>query len=255
MEIIERLERAQEQTWWLPESTFIHEEEDCCFYDHGGHYNIVRFTPPESEIVSRLTVLREQIGSRHGYFTYFPHRHGEAVAAALRDAGFYPKERYEARAIHVERYTRSVPPEIEVLMVQRLEEMRRLYRLRDQVFGGSAPTPDENIRRFFRDASGPEARVRQFLALDQESGEAISQAGMSLFPELRFAFLFAGGTRVDARGRGAYTALVATRIAYARSVGIDYVGIFAREDSSAPIVTRQGFERYGVMQRWGLNGA
>ena len=144
---------------------------------------------------------------------------------------------------------------LEVLMVQRLEEMRRLYRLRDQVFGAKAPTPDEHIRRFLSDASGPEARVRQFLALDRESGEALSQAGMSLFPELRFAFLFAGGTREDARGRGAYTALVAARVAYARSAGIDYVGIFAREDSSAPIVTRQGFERCGAMQQWALNGA
>ena len=81
----------------------------------------------------------------------------------------------------------------------------------------------------------------------------MSQAGLSIFQDLSFALLFAGGTITSARGQGAYTALVAARIAYARSIGIKHVGLFAREDTSAPIVDRQGFINYGEMQQWSLN--
>ena len=76
---------------------------------------------------------------------------------------------------------------------------------------------------------------------------------MSLFPDLHFSFLFAGGTLEQARGKGSYTALVAARIAYAASIGIEHVGVFAREDTSAPIVTKQGFGLCGEMQDWNRN--
>ena len=139
-------------------------------------------------------------------------------------------------------------------MAETFEEMKQIYLLRQRVFGGRALESDEVIRRYLRDASGPNARVRQFLAVDAQSGEPISQAGMSLYPDLSVAFMFAGGTLESARERGAYTALVAARAAYARSIGVEYIGLFAREDSSSPIVARQGFEYCGEMQEWRLNG-
>ena len=138
-------------------------------------------------------------------------------------------------------------------MVETFEDMKHVYSLRRRIFGSKKPESDENIRRFLKDASGPTPRVRQFIAVDGKRGEVLSQAGMFLFPDLSFSFFFAGGTLESARGRGAYTALVAARVAYARSIGIDHVGLFAREDTSAPIVARQGFEYFGEMQDWQLN--
>ena len=52
------------------------------------------------------------------------------------------------------------------------------------------------------------------------------------------------------RGRGAYTALLATRMEYARRAGIGVVGLYARETTSAPIVAAQGFERFGEARQW-----
>ena len=132
--------------------------------------------------------------------------------------------------------------------------MKQVYRLRQQAFRGRTLESDESIRRYVKDASGPNARVRQFLAMDAQTEEPLSQAGMSLYPELKVAFMFAGGTLESARGRGAYTALVAARVAHARSMGIDHIGLFARKDSSSPIVDRQGFQYCGEMQEWSLNG-
>ena len=131
--------------------------------------------------------------------------------------------------------------------------MKQVYLLRQQVFQGRTLESDESIRLYVKDASGPTARVRQFLAVDAHTDAPLSQAGMSLYPDLKVAFMFAGGTLASARRRGAYTALVAARVAHARAKGIEHIGLFAREDTSSPIVDRQGFKYCGEMQDWGLN--
>ena len=253
MHIIEKLEKAQEQTWWLPDSSIIYEGVDHCYYKHDGKYFIVRFTPEKDNVKPLLSQIMQVVGSAPVRFIYMPHRHSDATLHAFQQAGFVKNNRYEARAIHVNDYDKTPPENIRAVMVQTFDEMKQVYEVRRRIFGGKEPEPDENIRRFLHDATSPESRVRQFLAVDHHSGEAISQAGMSMFPTLRFSFLFAGGTLEAARGKGSYTALVAARIAYARSIGIDHVGLFAREDTSAPIVAKQGFKLYGEMQDWNLN--
>ncbi len=253
MNLIEKLESAQEQTWWLPESVVIHEGPDHCFYQHGGRFNIVRFTPSADELESRLNQILEVVGSEPARFTFLPHRHDEEVLQALKAAGFVSGQRHEARVIHVDNYARTPPADIKVIMVETLEDMKRVYSVRSEAFGDEASESDETLRLYLKAASGSNARVRQFLAIDAHSGEPLSQAGMSLFPDLKFSFLFAGATLECVRGRGAYTALVAARVAYACSVGIEHVGLFAREDTSAPIVSRHGFEHCGEMQYWVLN--
>jgi|GEM_PF-5903122 len=54
---------------------------------------------------------------------------------------------------------------------------------------------------------------------------------------------FADGTINAHRKWGAYTALVSARIEYAKILGYQFVGLFAKEDSSTPIVARHGFRR------------
>ncbi|MFP4599027.1 MAG: hypothetical protein ACOC9J_02205 [Persicimonas sp.] len=46
-------------------------------------------------------------------------------------------------------------------------------------------------------------------------------------------------------GHGVYTAMLATRAAAAKRRGIDWLGLYARQETSAPIVAAQGFERHG----------
>jgi len=251
--MIDRLEAAQGQTWWLPTSAQLFEGPDYCFYENGGQFNIVRFTPDIADVQARLQEICARIGQAPAIFNVFPHRHGSEVFQALASAGFSPGHRYEARAIHVEAYDRLPPDDMRVVAVETVDDMRQVYAIRAEVFGGRPPETENTLRRYLKDATGPDARVRQFLVFDRDTDRPLCQAGMSLFPSLNVAFLFAGGTLETARGRGAYTALVAARIECARSVGIEYVALFAREDTSAPIVNRQGFEYYGDMQAWTLN--
>jgi hypothetical protein len=54
----------------------------------------------------------------------------------------------------------------------------------------------------------------------------------------------------EARGRGAYSAVLAARAKRAAQLGLRYIGLYAIGDTSAPIVARQGFARHGAMTYW-----
>ena len=252
--LIDTLEIAQAQTWWLPESAILYEREHYCFYLLNGRYHIIRFHPPEGETERLLHEILKITDDTHTRFAFFPHRHQQEVQETLTRVGFQKKSRYEARAISVDSEIREPPSYIEVKRVTLFEEMKTVYEIRLGIFGNRESEPEDNLRRYLAEATAEPPRVRQFYAIDQRSGEAISQAGMSIFPDLGISFLFAGGTLASARGQGAYTALIHARVAYAKSIGIKHVGLFAKEDSSSPILARQGFKSYGELQDWHLKG-
>ena len=172
---------------------------------------------------ARLNALCERIGDVPATFHFFP--------TDMMNLRVMPDRRsfsrglsYEARAIHVNDYDRQPPHDLDVVTVASLDDMRRVYAIRARVFGGRPEASEDSLKRYLEDATGPNARVRQFLVVDGESREPLCQAGMSFYPDVKVAFLFAGGTLEAARGRGAYTALVAARVA-ARAAGIEYVGL------------------------------
>ena len=130
MKPIERLELANQQTWWLPSNVVIHEGTDHCFYCHDGMFRIVRFTPPKSKIKTRLQEILNVVGKEPVRFTYLPHRHSLDVLTALKEAGFVRTQRCEARVIDVDHVTRPSPPDIQVIMVQTFAQMKRIYTIR-----------------------------------------------------------------------------------------------------------------------------
>jgi GNAT superfamily N-acetyltransferase len=65
-------------------------------------------------------------------------------------------------------------------------------------------------------------------------------------------FLWGGGTLPEARGRGAYRAVLAARMRRARELGLGWVGLQARADTSWPVVRRLGFQSDGSMVSWEL---
>ena len=70
--IIERLEHAQAQTWWLPDGAQLYETDDACAYFSGGQFNIVRFQPSPENVRARLNALCERIGDVPATFHFFP---------------------------------------------------------------------------------------------------------------------------------------------------------------------------------------
>jgi Acetyltransferase (GNAT) family len=72
------------------------------------------------------------------------------------------------------------------------------------------------------------------------AGANVGTAG--IFLRDGFGYLVGGQVLESARGRGAYRALVAARLAFLRARGDGYAVTLARESTSAPLLERLGFE-------------
>ena len=93
--------------------------------------------------------------------------------------------------------------------------------------------------------TGPKARCLRFVAYDKRSMQLLPTGGVNLFPNLELAFMWAGCTVPEARGRGIYSALVTERMCHAQSHGIQHLGLYAMRDTSGPIVAAPGFGKHG----------
>jgi GNAT superfamily N-acetyltransferase len=76
-----------------------------------------------------------------------------------------------------------------------------------------------------------------------QDGEAAAGGGCGIVGQV--ARLWGGGTRPAFRGRGAYRALLAARIALARDRGATLALVKGRVETSGPILRRAGFTAYG----------
>jgi hypothetical protein len=112
----------------------------------------------------------------------------------------------------------------------------------------TADTPTE-LDKLLRDCTVQNPRVYCYIARSR-SGVTQSAGAMNVYPELSFAMLWAGGTIPEARGCGSYSTVVAARVHEARKLGLRWVGLYARTDTSSPIVAKQGFRHMGTMTYW-----
>ena len=69
-------------------------------------------------------------------------------------------------------------------------------------------------------------------------------------PGRSFASLFGGGTRPEYRKRGIYHALVSIRAQLARDRGFRYLTVDARDETSRPILERNGFAPLAGIVGW-----
>ncbi len=174
----------------------------------------------------------------------------EPLRRALDGVGYTPAVATHAVAIQT---TDFVPRPSSGIVVKRVLDMDTL-RDRTAVlsggFGEFREFTDAELEADLWQCTAANARVQQYVAYDESSSRAISAGGMTLFSHLGFGLLWAGCTVPDARGRGAYSAVLAARVNAAKNLGFKYVGLYAITDTSAPIVTRQGFKKVGEMTYW-----
>ncbi|WP_341956597.1 hypothetical protein [Microbacterium sp. LWH13-1.2] len=105
------------------------------------------------------------------------------------------------------------------------------------------PLDEEGLRTELDDVvSGLEAgtHVRVLARLD---GRAVSTGGCTIVDG--FARLWGAATLEEARGRGAYRAVLAERLRVSASLGATTALVKGRTATSAPILARAGFTHYG----------
>lgn len=251
----DRIERSQWDFFWVPDGVEVLDRPDVAALrsdKDAPHQNMVTRTRPapgeEHALVAEMTGWLGDANARWLVPDTFERA---PVERALEAHRWSPSESFEARAIRPDDYAIE-PPDLEVRRIDRVEMLAHAWAIASKAFDRDLTHTPEELEAELAQCASPSGRVHRYLVyLD---GEPVSSGGFNLFEDLGFAFLWAGSTVPDARGRGAYTALVARRLRDAKALGVEWVGLYAKLETSAPIVAKQGFERFGEMTFWAPEG-
>jgi hypothetical protein len=249
----ELLERAMWDLFWIPDDVTVIDRADLLLLRCERPVQLLNTVLRGIATPDRIDALVDETRDLHAHTSsrwWIPDiRPSIHVEAALSRAGYSAGMRHEARGIDVAAFQSRPRSEFSVLAVDSVERMRHCVHVGNEAFGRTDAVSDDELARDLALCNGPGARVHRFVAYDR-SDVPVASASMTSFADLRFGFLWGGGTIPAARGRGAYFALLATRLAHARALGLSLAGLYARTSTSAPIVTRCGFERWGEMTYW-----
>lgn len=110
-------------------------------------------------------------------------------------------------------------------------------------FGEGSVPDDDRVRELAAQAADDFAAGRGASALAYLDDRPVAAGGLSMVD--RVARLWGGGVVPDARGRGAYRAVLAARLAHAVAHGSTVALVKGRVETSGPILRRAGFEVFG----------
>jgi len=252
MDIDEVLERTQWDLFWIPPGVRVVDRPELLYLtssEPDEYLNAVLRTRGDDveRLVAEVSEAHRAVASRWTIPPTQPTTLG-ALEAAVTRHGYVRGHEHFGYSLGTSEHRPTPRARISVRPVKTLGDLRAAIDVSSRAFGRASGTSDERLAVELAACTAPGARVRRFVAFLDD--EPVASAGMTLHPALRFAFLWAGGTTPEARGHGAYQALVDARVAAARAAGIERVGLYARLGSSAPIVERRGFTRHGPMTFW-----
>lgn len=242
----ELLEASQWDTFWVPPDAEVTDRPELL---------VIRCPRPQAYLNVVLRA-RGDPAERLADVRALPSRHPvrwmvtdtvdpAATRATLGASGWAEGPDHEVRTLPVASWTRR--PAVEVHAVDSEARLRDCIAVAAAAFGGwSAPTPEQ--LRLELEGCTVGGRVHRFVAY--VDGRPAASGGLTAFGRLGFGLLWAGATHPDLRGRGAYSAVLGARIERARELGLARVGLYALGTTSAPIVTRMGFDLGGHMQFW-----
>jgi predicted GNAT family acetyltransferase len=133
------------------------------------------------------------------------------------------------------------PPDVQVRQAETLDDYIACSQVGATAFGEELAKREAVAAVFESERAEP--RVAAYLA--EVDGKPVATARATFHSE--GVTLNGGGTVPEARGRGAYRALVAARCRDAESMGIEWAVVQARP-SAAPILERLEFEPVGNIQ-------
>ena len=246
------IERSQWDFFWIPADASLIDRPELllvrCPRDVAMLNSVTRTRP----VAGSFDALVEEVGQAHQGVTSrwlvrdLPsHR---ALSPALDRAGYVPIHDHGAYWLGLPHAGVSIPtPAVRAERVRDMAGLCDWYSVADAVFGAQRP-PAQDLQRFLEACTRQAARVHRFVAY--RGKRAVSCGALTSFPSLRFAYLWGGGTLSSDRGCGAYRAVLHARVDHATRLGLTGVGMYARDESSAPIVERVGFVRHGSMTYW-----
>jgi hypothetical protein len=162
----------------------------------------------------------------------------EGLVDALLERGLEPDKDPYALALVLTREPPAIAPEFKARQVESLDEMEAAMAVQWEAFE-STPEDIEEARGLLPDRWRQQLYLRHAVWLDGE----IVCTGTAAATE-HGLLLYGGATKVKARGRGAYRALIRARWDDAVALGTPAL-ITQGGSMSRPILERLGFERIG----------
>lgn len=245
----ECIERAHWDFWWTPDDARVVDRPEIAFLscDRPVEYlNTVYRTRAEPDRAEAL--VAEVLGSAdHGRFRWMitDTWDGEAFADEVVRLGFARGEVAIASALRPAEW--EAAPEHRAEVVADMDGLLAAVTVQQGGFGRDSHLSPQELEHYLEGCTAPGSRVRRVVVYDAD-GSPMTTGGLNLFPELSFALLWGGATLPEKRGRGAYTACLDRRVRLARDLGLEWVGMYAMEHSSAPIVKAHGFRDVGRMR-------
>lgn len=244
------LAATQRDFFWVPESVRVIERPEVTALADGGAHALM------NQVVrvgadADLPKLFDEVVQWHptvSQVLVVPDNRPDALEDVLPRFGYAPS--FHARAYTFPTDGTVAEGEAEVVRVHDLATLRDNLEACSSAFG--RPRTVSDLERELTFCTGPEARTARFVAY--VDGRCVGSANINRFSDLAFGFLWAGGVVEDARGRGVYRALLAARLRWAAEQGLSHVGLYARLDTSAPVVERVGFTAHGPMAYWTRKG-
>lgn len=250
----ETIERTMSDFFWVPDDVRIEKREEISYLwsDRDSWlFNQVTRTRAEAGRIEELVAeVREKHAGRPSRWTVPCTIEREPLEDALEAAGYTAAIEHFAYAIDVEDYEARDQAGLVVRAVDSRETLLDCIAVANRSFDISREFTESDVVDQLLQCTRDDPRVHRFVAYDAATDTPISSGGMTLFPDLAFGFLWAGATVPEARGRGAYSAVLAARVERARACGLTHVGLYAMIETSAPIVDAQGFVRHGAMTFW-----
>lgn len=244
------IERTQWDFFWIPSDASVVDRPEVLYvwcHRDARLLNCVTRTRAGAE---QLPSLVEEVGRMHGSNTSrWLVRDGwwrRDLEEALTRASYRPVYEHGAYAMAVDELVEGESHDVR--HVRDMAGLKDFYAVADAVFGETGTRPEQEMKQFLLQCTEPGARVHRFVAY--EGDVPVSCGGLTSFESLRFGYLWAGATLEELRGRGHYRTVLQARLSHARRLGLESVGLYARLDTSAPIVERVGFRCFGEMSYW-----
>lgn len=137
----------------------------------------------------------------------------------------------------------EVPDDVTAETVRTIDQLREVDRINVAVWEHQRPLTEQGLQEEFDEnaaslASGEGGRI-----LSRIDGVAVSTGGCTVSDG--FVRLWGAATLPDARGRGAYRAVLAARLRLGAEMGATTALVKGRIATSAPILARAGFTYIG----------
>lgn len=136
----------------------------------------------------------------------------------------------------------DVPPGVYAEVVRAVDQLREVDAINVPVWE-QQPLDDDGLRAEFAELTGALDAGTGFRVLGRIDGRAVSTGGCTIVDG--FTRLWGAATLEADRGRGVYRAVLAERLRQSAARGAKTALVKGRVSTSAPILARAGFTRYG----------